>query len=366
MDFENPYPLTDYEELSPLCERGHVLLVHSRRDGQLYVKKRVQCYAPALYEQLREKPVKNTPILCGIYKDDVQPEAPGAVPLILIEEYLPGHTLAELLGDDFIFPEKDCALIGQQLCRILMELHSRGILHRDIKPANVILQPDGTVKLLDFSAAKIADTGQQRDTMLIGTVGFAAPEQYGFSASTPQTDLYALGVLLNTMLTGVLPGERKAYGRLRPVIDRCLQMDPKNRYAGAWELHDALKRAGQQEIAWLPPGFRTLRWYKIVPATAWYMFIITLSLCIGIGEAEKSAGDYLTQLFVFLVGMVPVLFYANYLDIQRFFPFMRCSHRWLRLLGMVIAPFLILLVLLMLISAIAVLLGVATALLPSE
>lgn len=364
MKFENPYPLCDYEELEPLCKRGHVLLVRSRRDGQLYVKKRVQCYAPALYEQLREKPVKNTPTLYGIYEDDTLPEAPGAVPLILIEEYLPGHTLAELLQDDHIFPEKDCARIGQQICRILMELHSRSILHRDIKPANVILQPDGTIKLLDFSAAKIADAGQQRDTMLIGTVGFAAPEQYGFSASTPQTDLYALGVLLNTLLTGVLPGERKAYGRLRPVINRCLQMDPKNRYAGAWELYDALKRAGKQEVGWLLPGFRTMRWYKIVPATAWYMFIIFLTLCIGIGEAEKTAVDYLTQLFFFLAGLVPVLFYANYLDIQRFFPFMRSPRRWLRFLGMVIAPFLILSVLLMLVGAIAVLLGVAIVLLP--
>lgn len=363
MKFENPYPLCDYEELEPLCERGHVLLVRSRRDGQLYVKKRVQCYAPALYRQLREKPVKNTPTLYGIYEDGASPEAPGAVPLILIEEYLPGHTLAELLKDH-IFPERDCARIGQQLCRILMELHRRGIVHRDIKPANVILQPDGTVKLLDFSAAKIQDAGQKRDTMLIGTVGFAAPEQYGFSASTPQTDLYAMGVLLNTLLTGVLPGERKTYGRLRHVISRCLQMDPKNRYAGAWELHDALKRAAQQEVPWLPPGFRTMRWYKIVLSTAWYMFIITLSLCIGIGETEKAAGDYLIQLFIFLAGLVPVLFYANYLDMQRFFPFMRSPRRWLRFLGRVIAPFLILLVLLMLTGAFAVLFGVASALLP--
>ena len=344
MEFKNPYPLCDYEELEPLCERGHVLLVRSRRDGQLYVKKRVQCYAPGLYGQLREKPVKNTPILYGIYEDTAsKPEAPGAVPLILIEEYLPGHTLAELLQDDRVFTERDCARIAQQLCRILMDLHSRSILHRDIKPANVIIQPDGTVKLLDFSAAKIEDARQRRDTMLIGTVGFAAPEQYGFSASTPQTDLYALGVLMNMLLTGALPGERKAYGRLRPVIDRCLQMDPKNRYAGAWELHDALKQVCIQRLPSMPPGFRTLRWYKMIPAALGY----GLMLFLGFASGLEYLDDPMMRVALFLTfsmpGILMVLFYANYLDIRRYFPLMRCRSRWLRILGMVIAPVLIVL-----------------------
>lgn len=338
MDCENSYPLSVYQELEPLCEKGHVVLVQNRQDGQLYVKKHVQSYAPEVYRQLREAPVKNTPVLYGIYENpEAVPEAPGAVPLILIEEYLPGHTLAEHLGERGVFSQEACRTIGLQLCRILMELHSRkpAILHRDIKPSNVMLLPDGTVKLLDFSAAKTA-TKENRDTVLIGTQGFAAPEQYGFSASTPQTDLYALGVLLNTLLTGKLPWEQAAGGRLRGIINRCLKMKPSDRYAGAWELHAALKRAKRLRIPWLLPGFRTLRWYKMIPAFLWYLFVLVFALRADFSTADLSVRT-ISRLILLLLGLLPVLFYGNYLDMQRFFPFMRSRSRWLRLLGLVIA-----------------------------
>lgn len=357
MNWENSYPLSDYQELEPLCEKGHVVLVQNRQNGQLYVKKRVQGYAPELYRQLRDAPVKNTPVLYGIYEDAAEAEASGAVPLILIEEYLPGHTLAEHLRDNGLFSEDACIRIGMQLCRILMELHSRkpAILHRDIKPSNVMLLPDGTVKLLDFSAAKIAAREEKRDTVLIGTAGFAAPEQYGFSASTPQTDIYAVGVLLNTLLTGALPWEQKAGGRLRGVITRCLQMKPADRYAGAWELYAALKRARRQQIPWLPPGFRTLSWYKMLPATLWYLFVFVFAFRADFSGTEDPLARNVSRLLLLLLGLLPVLFYANYLNIQRFFPFMRSRSRWLRMLGLIIAPVFLSLVMLVIAVTAAVL-----------
>lgn len=352
MNWENAYPLDVYQELEPLCEKGHVMLVQNRQNGLLYVKKQVQSYAPELYRRLRETPVKNTPVLYGIYEDTKVAEDPGAVPLILIEEYLPGHTLAEHLQDNGLFSEDACIRIGMQLCRILMELHSRkpAILHRDIKPSNVMLLPDGTVKLLDFSAAKVAAGNEKRDTVLIGTAGFAAPEQYGFSASTPQTDIYALGVLMNTLLTGALPWEREAGGRLRGVIARCLQMKPADRYAGAWELYAALKRARRLQLPWLPPGFRTLRWYKMLPASLWYLFVFVFAFRAEFNSTDDPLVENVSRLLLLLLGLLPVLFYGNYLDIQRYFPFMRNRSRWLRLLGLVLAP--PLLALLMLVIAV--------------
>lgn len=356
MDYENSYPLSVYQELEPLCEKGHVMLVHNRQDGQLYVKKQVQSYAPDVYSQLREHPVKNTPVLYGIYQDpEAAPEAPGALPLILIEEYLPGRTLAEHLRERGVFSQEECRSIGLQLCRILMELHSRkpAILHRDIKPSNVMLLPDGTVKLLDFSAAKIVSNNEKRDTVLIGTQGFAAPEQYGFSASTPQTDLYALGVLLNTLLTGRLPWEQASGGRLRHIITRCLQMKPADRYAGAWELHAALKRAKRLRIPWFLPGFRTLRWYKMIPAFLWYSFVFVFAFRADFSTADLPV-RIISRLILLLLGLLPVLFYGNYLDIQRFFPFMRSHSLWLRMLGLVLAlPLLFLLMLLIIVAVTA-------------
>lgn len=338
---QNTYPLSAYLELEPLCPKGHVVLVQNQQDGQLYVKKKIQSYAPGLYQRLQENPVKNTPALYGIYQDTQTPaEAQGAVPLILIEEYLPGHTLAERLGDGDLFSERECIQIGIQICRILTDLHSRkpAIIHRDIKPSNVMLLPDGHVKLIDFSAAKHSSGKETQDTVLIGTAGFAAPEQYGFSASTPQTDLYALGVLLNTMCTGSLPRDQQTCSRLGHVIARCLKMEPAHRYANAWELETALKLARHRWVRWLPPGFRTLCWYKMLPAALWYLFVFIFTFRVDFQDATAPAVRACTYTILLLMGLLPVFLYANYLNMQRFFPFMRSTNRWLRLLGFALSP----------------------------
>lgn len=339
MEFENATPLGAYQELEPLCEKGHVVLVRNLRDGQLYVRKRIQSYAPELYRLMQEKPVAGTPILYGVYTDP-NPAPAGATGLTLIEEYLPGHTLSEHILEDGLFDERQCIEIGMQLCRILMELHSRkpAIVHRDIKPSNVMLLPDGSIRLIDFSASKASSSRESRDTVLIGTAGFAAPEQYGFAASTPQTDLYALGVLLNTISTGAMPWEKKPVGRLSGIVSRCLEMEPKRRYANAWELHDALNRAKKQRIPWLPPGFRTMRWYKMIPAALWYITVFSLAIHVELDSDDAFITWLCTCLTLLLLGWLPMFFYGNYLGVWRFFPLMRSSNPWVRLLGLLIAP----------------------------
>lgn len=362
MPQQTAFPISDYQELEPLCEKGHVVLVRNLQDGQLYVKKHIQSFTPNIYRQLLEDPVENTPRIYGIWEDPDTPPAPGARPLILIEEYLPGHTLLERLRDEGPFSEKVCIQIGMDLCRILTRLHSRKnpIIHRDIKPSNVMLLPDGSLRLIDFSAAKAVSGPENRDTVLIGTAGFAAPEQYGFSASTPQTDLYALGVLLNILLTGALPWEQQAEGRLRGIISRCLKMDPKHRYAGAWELHGALKKAKQQRIPWLPPGFRSLRWYTMIPALLWYVFVFIFAFRADVSAETDPFVRFYTRMTFLLMGLLPTFFYGNYLDIRRLFPLMRSRSRPLRLLGLVLAPvFMVLLILLL-----AVMVAVFSLLLP--
>lgn len=157
------------------------MLVQNEEDGNLYVKKSVRCYNPEIYINLQKCPVNNTPTLYGIYEGEQSVDAPG-MNLILIEEYLVGSTIAECICERGVFSEEKTIDITTQLCRILTELHDRKppIIHRDLKPSNIMLLPDGTVKLLDFNAAKLAEEGKNRDTVLLGTEGFAAPEQYGF------------------------------------------------------------------------------------------------------------------------------------------------------------------------------------------
>lgn len=73
----------------------------------------------------------------------------------------------------------------------------------------------------------------RKDTRLLGTLYFAAPEQfgYGFSASTIKADIYAVGILLNMMLTGKLPKEEKATGEIWKIIEKCIRLNPEERYS---------------------------------------------------------------------------------------------------------------------------------------
>ena len=93
------------------------------------------------------------------------------------------------------------------LCNILEALHSMTppIIHRDIKPSNIIITSYNYAMLLDFNAAKQFSGQNESDTVLIGTPGYAAPEQYGFGSSSPKTDIYSLGIVLREMLDRITP-----------------------------------------------------------------------------------------------------------------------------------------------------------------
>ena len=233
-DLKNPYKglsdsdaleLSMYEETERLQGREDVILVREKASGERFVKKNLATYDKSVYEYLLEHPVLHMPRIIALYESNNS--------LILIEEYIQGTTIAEMLDEGVI--GTDTALrIVKDLCLILEELHNRPkpIVHRDVKPSNVIISPDGEVYLLDMNVAKWYQPEQKDDTRYLGTEGFAAPEQvgYGFCASSPKSDVYALGVLLNVMLTGCLPKEKKAEGALWDIIERCISLEADKRY----------------------------------------------------------------------------------------------------------------------------------------
>ena len=111
-----------------------------------------------------------------------------------------GDTLGEILQGGLLTAAQ-AKQITRQLCMALWVLHSLGVVHRDVKPDNVIIRGTEAV-LIDFDASRIYKNENREDTQILGTTGFAAPEQYGLSQSDGRADIYALGVLLNIMLTG--------------------------------------------------------------------------------------------------------------------------------------------------------------------
>ena len=169
------------------------------------------------------------------------PEVYDAVHLsdgdVILEEALRGTTLDEVLsGRTLSFREARDIL--SPVADALTIVHEAGFVHRDIKPRNIMMTENGDVKLFDFDASRAA-IGTE-DTVRLGTAGFAAPEQY-IGASDRRADIFALGVLLNIMLTGKHPSEMLPRNRrARKIVEKATAMNPEKRFSSAEEFRKAL------------------------------------------------------------------------------------------------------------------------------
>jgi serine/threonine-protein kinase len=177
----------------------------------------------------------------------------------LVMDYVEGETLEARLmrAPQGRLPIDRALPIARQLCDVLTYLHNRqpSVIFRDLKPGNIMLTPNDEVKLIDFGIARFFKPGKTQDTVLLGTPGYAAPEQYGGRGqSDPRTDVYSLGALLHHMITGhdpttasspfPLPEARSVMPSIPPsitdVIGRATQMRPALRYATIQEMQQAL------------------------------------------------------------------------------------------------------------------------------
>ena len=157
---------------------------------------------------------------------------------IVLEEYIDGMTVAQIMETGQYHP-RGAQKVLHGVCNALTVLHSRSIVHRDVKPENVMVTATGRVVLIDLNAARQV-TNASRDTVILGTVGYASPEQLGVSQSDARTDIYAAGVLLNVMLTGEHPSVRLANGRLGQIVEKCTAISPSHRYKSARKLSETL------------------------------------------------------------------------------------------------------------------------------
>ncbi|MCD8004612.1 MAG: serine/threonine protein kinase [Oscillospiraceae bacterium] len=342
MRLDEEAALSFYRPVADIDAGRGVQLVQHTQTGKFFVKKRLSVYHLDVYQSLQSEPVDNTPRIYLLAEEKAG--------LTLIEEFLPGETLQERLERDGPMPEEQVVAYTLQLCRVVSQLHHRtpAIIHRDIKPSNIIISPDGVLKLLDMNAAKHANPGQPRDTELLGTAGYAAPEQYGFGSSGEQTDLFAIGVLMNVLLTGGKPGEKPAGGALAAVIQTCTEMDPANRYAGVDDLTAALKRIQPGEDdkkppAWrrfLPPGFRSAAPGHMALALAGYVFLLFLCLTL---QVENAAGLTLAlnRAAALLAALAVLFFSADYCGVQARLPLTRSKNLLLRTAGVILYDILI-------------------------
>jgi len=128
----------------------------------------------------------------------------------IVMEYLPGESLQHIIDDNRAMPLIEKLVIVEQLCSALGYAHQHDVIHRDVKPANVIVQPNGIIKLLDFGIARQenrTDITKTQFGKVKGTVPYMAPEQLKGGDLDARCDIWATGVLLFQLLTGVLPFE---------------------------------------------------------------------------------------------------------------------------------------------------------------
>ena len=211
-----------FEKLKLLkrSERGEVWLASSRQSGELVIIKRVSLTGLP-YDLIKKFSFTLPPKVYFCAEDDTE--------TVTVEEYIQGETLLEKNS----LTEFEARKILLQMCDGLKELHAHKIIHRDIKPSNLILQGE-KIRLIDFDAARIFKDGKEADTKLLGTKGYAPPEQFGSGQTDERSDIYSLGVTIKKLL-----GE-SCGGRLKKILDKCTELDPKNRFQNVDELKLAL------------------------------------------------------------------------------------------------------------------------------
>lgn len=209
---------------------GGIWLLRHKKSGGRYVLRRFEG-SGEVYRKLLGVACPNLPKILDVAEKEGQ--------VAVLEEYICGDTLAFLLECGPLRPN-DARSVALQLCRGLYVLHALGAVHRDVKPENVLLRGDEAV-LIDFDASRVVKAEQRTDTVVLGTTGFAAPEQFGISQTDGRADIYSLGVLLNIMLTGKHPSQELAPGRMGRVVQRCTQINPQKRYKSVRNLMEDLE-----------------------------------------------------------------------------------------------------------------------------
>lgn len=347
MDISKRLALSYYKTIAVLNQAHQVSLVQHQSTQKIYVKKVLQIYHLPIYEYLSTHPVKGIPRIVDYMEENGQ--------LTVIEEYISGCSLQEKLESGDLTADS-IRRYTSELCDILEHLHTLHppIIHRDIKPSNIMITSCDHVVLLDFNAAKYFKAAAS-DTTLLGTQGYAAPEQYGFGSSSPRTDIYALGVLLRELCSVLTDSPAD----LSQISEKCTQMDPENRFSSVKEIKSALysvkcpsaKRAdrfsssagavtsGKRDV--LPPGFRTGVLWKKVVAVCSYILLGWLSLSLVIkdeaGHLLPTGQLWFERIFVLLAGLSVICITCDYLHVQKRFQLDHIRQpllRWLCVIGL--------------------------------
>lgn len=191
--------------------------------------------------------------------------------ICIIMDFIEGSSLSIWLTNNIKAEYEKVIDWGLQLCDVLSYLHSRQpkVIYRDMKPANIILQSNGILTLLDFGTCREYNPAGLGDTTCLGTIGYAAPEQYGgMGQSDERTDIFGLGMTLYHLATGINPNispynmpqlELIENIGLRNIIAKCIEKDPDNRYQNVEEVIEAFNNIDKLKLSTILSGLLSKR-----------------------------------------------------------------------------------------------------------
>ncbi len=204
-------------------EASRVYLAGEENGSKLYILKEIIGEdLTSLYEHIRKV---SSPYLPHIYEVSFTDNT-----TTILEEFVEGKSLADILSQSEL-PETTTLSLMLQLCDALAPLHESNppLIHRDIKPENILVTPAGKLKLIDLDAARIYNEESDRDTRLLGTKGYASPEQFGFAQTDTRSDIYSMGILFKELIAHS-ECNQDTKRMLNSIAEKASMLDPLKRY----------------------------------------------------------------------------------------------------------------------------------------
>ena len=245
----------------------------------------------------------------NLMKDLDYPALPRIVDIIddgqtlcVVMDYVEGESLDKILKEYGKQSEEDVINWAIQLCGTLDYLHSHNIIYRDMKPANIMVNSEGNVKVIDFGIAREYKEGGTSDTVIMGTPGYAPPEQYDRNQQTDaRSDIFALGMTMHHLVTGIDP--RSPDYRYQPVrkidptlsegieaiIDKCVKSHPEDRYQNCVEMIYDLQHPDLITKAFRDRLKKRLRLFTVLAVMSAVFLLGAGATRIGSAQALKSS-----------------------------------------------------------------------------